>query len=63
MHEFDKCRFCDRYSGLSGCHDPYCKDHSDYRTDVYKILAKADELHISVTDVMNLIREYNETHK
>lgn len=63
MHEFDKCRFCESILPTEGCSDIYCKNHSDYCIDVYKILAKADELHISVTDVLNLIREYDETHE
>lgn len=58
MHEFDKCNFCtSRNDGI--CNDPFCHYHSDYSVDVNKILYKADELNISVTDVLNLIRECN----
>ena len=35
----------------------FCKKHSYYRIDVNKILKKAGDLNISVTDVLNLIRE------
>lgn len=62
MHEFDKCHFCANYSLEDDwCNDTYCERdvHSDYILDVNKILSKADELSISVTDVLNLIRECN----
>lgn len=65
MHEFDKCRFCAQYRGnAGGCVDAYCNgNHSSYVLDVNKILNKADELNISVTDVLNLIRECNPPRK
>lgn len=62
MHDFDKCHFCANYSVTDDwCNDIFCEriTHSDYILDVNKILAKADELGISVTDVLNLIRECN----
>ena len=62
MHEFDKCHFCASYIVTDDwCRDPCCDriSHSDYILDVNKILAKADEMNISVTDVLNLIRECN----
>lgn len=59
MHEFDKCNFCiSRNDGI--CRDEFCSYRSDYSADVTKILNKADELNISVTDVLNLIRECNQ---
>lgn len=58
MHEFDKCNFCTSWQE-GCCYDHYCKDHSDYILDVSKVLDKADEMGISVTDVLNLIRECN----
>lgn len=62
MHEFDKCHFCAKYDATDDwCDDAYCERqrHTDYILDVNKVLAKADELSISVTDVMNLIWECN----
>lgn len=61
MDEFNKCRFCMNYDSYEACEDPYCNssNHVSYRTDVRKIIAKADELGISVTDVLNLMRECN----
>ena len=58
MHEFDKCNFCTSWQE-GCCYDMYCKDHSDYVLDVNKIFAKADERGVSVTDILNLIRECN----
>lgn len=61
MNEFDKCRFCESYGEIDKdqCYEGFCMKHSCYRLDVNKILKKADELNISVTDVLNLIRECN----
>ena len=60
MHEFDKCHFCISYDPSDDwCRDPICDNHTHYILDVNKILKKADERGISVTDVLNLIREYN----
>ena len=60
MEEFDKCYFCDSYDVREhSCVSPCCCYHSGYRIDVNKVLKKADELKISVTDVLNLIRECN----
>ena len=60
MHEFNKCRFCTSYDDCTHvCRDVYCEQltRSDYILDVNAIFAKADERGISVTDVLNLIRE------
>lgn len=60
MHEFDKCHFCISYDPTDDwCRDPLCDNHAHYVLDVNKILKKADERNISVTDVLNLIRECN----
>lgn len=59
MNEFDKCNFCLSYDNRYGCEDELCKNHCHYRIDVRKIIAKADELGISVTDVLNLMSEVN----
>lgn len=61
MNDFDKCNFCSSMTE-DGCKDAnanFCYGHGHYRLDVNKILNKADELKISVTDVLNLIRECN----
>jgi hypothetical protein len=62
MHEFDKCNFCGssvKDDENDRCKHPYCFAHSDFSLDVNKILNKADKLNISVTDVLNLMREVN----
>ena len=61
MNEFDKCNFCESYGEIyeNVCHNPFCRNHSGYQIDVNKVLKKADELKISVTDVLNLIKECN----
>lgn len=61
MDEFNKCKFCCSYDSYEGCEDPVCNssNHICYRMDVQKIIAKADERGISVTDVLNLIYEVN----
>lgn len=61
MDDFNKCRFCMSYDECWGCDDPYCSSssHISYRMDVRKIIDKANALGISVTDVLNLIREVN----
>lgn len=61
MNEFDKCNFCESYGEIyeNECTNPCCWRHSGYRVDANKVLKKAEELEISVTDVLNLIRECN----
>ena len=61
MNDFDKCNFCESYGEIyeNECTNPYCYCHSGYLIDINKVLKKADELKISVTDVLNLIRECN----
>jgi hypothetical protein len=60
MNEFDKCNFCCSYE-YGYCHDDeHCHNHQHYRIDVYKLIAKANELGISVTDLLNIMREVNE---
>ena len=60
MNEFDKCNFCESYGEIyeNECTNPCCC-HSSYLLDANKVLKKAEELKISVTDVLNLIRECN----
>ena len=62
MHEFDKCHFCASYDPTDDwCSDFFCDraSHSDYILDVRKVLKKAEDMGITVTDVLNLIRECN----
>lgn len=61
MNEFDKCNFCESYGEIyeNECTNLYCYYHNNYLIDVNKVLKKAYELKISVTDVLNLIRECN----
>ena len=59
MNEFDKCNFCESYGEIyeNECTNPCYWCHSGYRVDANKVLKKAEELKISVTDVINLIKE------
>lgn len=68
MHEFDKCRFCyyhePKISRLDKCtysqHNSYgygCLDHAAFHLDVRKVIDKAKLYKISVTDVLNIMRE------
>ena len=61
MNEFDKCNFCESHDEIykNECTNPCCWCHSGYRVDANNVLKKAYELKISVTDVLNLIRECN----
>ena len=60
MKEFDKCYFCESYDAREhSCINPCRLYHSGYQIDVNKVLKKADELKISITDVLNLIKECN----
>ena len=61
MKEFDKCNFCESYGEIyeNVCHNPFCRNHGSYLVDINKVLKKADELKISVTDVLNLIKACN----
>ena len=61
VNEFDKCNFCESYGEIyeNECTNPCCWRHSCYLVDANKVLKKAYELKISVTDVLNLIRECN----
>lgn len=61
MKEFYKCNFCESYGKIyeNVCTNPFCYHLSYYRIDVNKVLKKAEELKISVTDVLNLIKECN----
>lgn len=62
MHEFDKCKFCANYDVAEDwCGDIFCEKprHTSFILDAKKVLTKANEMGISVTDVLNLIRECN----
>lgn len=62
MHEFDKCRFCAHYytksKRLDKCEYPYpCLNREFFRLDVIKVIDKAKQYKISVTDVLALMHE------
>ena len=64
MHEFDKCRFCDNYSPNSKRLDKCdvvssygCIKRDHFTLDVHRVIDKARQYGISVTDVLNLMRE------
>lgn len=62
MHEFDKCRFCIHHypksKRLDKCEYPYpCIDREYFHLDTLTVIDKARQYGISVTDVLNLMRE------
>lgn len=65
MHEFDKCCFCAHHYPESKrydkCEYPYsCIDRQFFQLDVKKVVDKAKMYDISVTDVLNLMKEVTE---
>lgn len=65
MHEFDKCRFCYYHNPKSALIDKctyystthYCLNRGAFILDTCKVIDKAKQYEISVTDVLNLMRE------
>lgn len=62
MHEFNKCRFCMHYDPLNKRYDKCnnvrpCYTFELFDLNVIKVIDKAKLYGISVTDVINLIRE------
>lgn len=56
---FEKCNYCSHYDEEEGCmnlnYDTYYKDHC-FRANKEKILEKAKEMDVSVTDLLALIK-------
>lgn len=52
--EFDKCRFCRHYDTYEGC-EWGCEDYESFEPVKDRLIEKAKEKHISVTDVIALI--------
>lgn len=63
MNDFNKCDFCKKYDldDMECSERGYCDQwsHRKYELDPDKAISKARELNISVTDVLNLIKECN----
>ena len=55
MDEYDKCRFCKCYDNYDGCVSWNCYEKSDYRPDKQRIIEKAKEKGLSISDVIVLI--------
>lgn len=55
MDEYNYCRFCKYYDDFDGCTQWSCYNNENYSPNKYKILSKAKEQNISVTDVIALI--------
>lgn len=51
--EFDKCNFCQERHTFDGC--DRCEDKLRYKPDPEKIIEKAKERNLSVSDVIALI--------
>ena len=54
LSEWNKCNFC-KYNVENKCTSYYCIAHRSYRANKNKIILKAKELNMSVTDVIALI--------
>lgn len=57
MDEFDKCRFCKKYDDFDGCTDDFCcrVTREWFEPSKERIIEKAKEKEISVSDVIALI--------
>lgn len=53
-NEFEKCRFCTHHNSFEGCGHP-CDDYDGFKPDNERIIRKAKERGLSVTDVAALI--------
>lgn len=54
--EFKKCLFCKHYDNFDGCMDVYgCNNYDSFEPNKNRIIEKAKEKHISVSDVIALI--------
>lgn len=58
MTEWNACNFCIDNDSFEGCQWG-CENHEDYRPDPNKLIAKAKEKGITVSDVIALIKETN----
>lgn len=55
MDEYSKCRFCKEYDDYyEGC-EFGCDNHKGYTPDKHKIIDKAKETGLSVSDIIALI--------
>lgn len=54
MNEFDKCKFYKYYDEYEGC-ECACYNKEDFKPDHERIIKKAKNMHISITDIIALI--------
>ena len=61
LDEFDKCRFCKWYDDYEGCTNVFCcpDDRNDFKMNVERVVEKAKEMNMSVTDVVTLMNQVN----
>lgn len=56
LKEYSKCRFCKWYVSYGGCEaEAICYDYDRYEPVITKIIEKAEEGDINVSDVLALI--------
>lgn len=55
LNEYDKCRFCRSYDDYGGCMNWFCSNKDSYEPNKNRIIEKAKEENISVSDVIALI--------
>lgn len=56
MDEYNKCRFCRSYDNDEGCMDWFCSNKDSYKPNKKRIIEKAKEENMSVSDVIALIK-------
>lgn len=56
MDDWCKCRFCDSYDDYDGC-EWGCNNYEGFKLNRNKIIQKAKEENISVSDVIALIMQ------
>lgn len=53
--EYNKCRYCKHYDSFDGCENMLCENKSEYLPDKNRIIKKAKEKGITVSDLICLI--------
>lgn len=55
LDEYSKCNFCHYHDNFDGCRAWSCSNYDYYKPNKNRIVEKAKEVGISVTDVIALI--------
>lgn len=57
MDEYDKCRFCKYWDNYEGSLNCYCFDKDGFKPNKQKIIEKAQETGLRISDVVALIEK------